>query len=110
MTLTQEDLQNCSYKMVLDPDFIPSNLHRGSFPWWLSGEESACQGRRLGLDPWVRRRSSGEGNGNPLRNCCLPTPMSRGAWWAGPWDRERVRHDLATKQQHNKPAEKVMHL
>jgi len=23
--------------------------------WWLSGEESACQCRRCGFDPWVRK-------------------------------------------------------
>ena len=27
-------------------------------------------------------RSSGEGNGNPLRYSCLGDPMDRGAWWA----------------------------
>ena len=27
-------------------------------------------------------RSSGEGNGNPLRCSCLGNPMDRGAWWA----------------------------
>ena len=21
-------------------------------PWWLSGKESSCQGRRHGFDPW----------------------------------------------------------
>ena len=24
-------------------------------PWWLSGKESACQCRRLGFNPWVRK-------------------------------------------------------
>ena len=28
------------------------------------------------------RRSSGEGNGNPLEYLCLGNPMDRGAWWA----------------------------
>ena len=28
------------------------------------------------------RRSSGEGNGNPLQYSCLENPMDRGAWWA----------------------------
>ena len=28
------------------------------------------------------RRSSGEGNGNPLQYSCLGTPMNRRAWWA----------------------------
>ena len=59
-----------------------NNLRRGSSPWWLSGEDSACQCRRLGLDPWVRRISPGEGNGNPLHNSCLGNPMARGAWRA----------------------------
>ena len=27
-------------------------------------------------------RSSGEGNGNPLRYSCLENPMDREAWWA----------------------------
>ena len=27
-------------------------------------------------------RSSGEGNGNPLKYSCLENPMDRGAWWA----------------------------
>ena len=27
-------------------------------------------------------RSSGEGNGNPLRYSCLGNPMDREAWWA----------------------------
>ena len=28
------------------------------------------------------RKSSGEGNGNPLQYFCLDSPMDRGAWWA----------------------------
>ena len=27
-------------------------------------------------------RSSGVGNGNPLKYSCLKTPMNREAWWA----------------------------
>ena len=29
-------------------------LERG-LPWWLSGKESACQGRRHRYDPWSER-------------------------------------------------------
>ena len=50
-------------------------------PWWCSGTASACQDRRHGFDPWVRR-SSGEGNGNPPKYACLGNPMVREAWWA----------------------------
>ena len=50
-------------------------------PWWLSDRESACQCNTCRFNPWVRR-SSGEGNGNPLQYSCLGSPMDRGAWWA----------------------------
>ena len=45
------------------------------------GKESACQCRRGGFDPWVRK-TSGEGNGNPLQCSCLGNPMDRGDWRA----------------------------
>ena len=45
-------------------------------------------------------RFPGGGNGNPLQYSCLGNPMDRGAWLATtPWGC-RVRHDLATKRQH----------
>ena len=43
-------------------------------------------------------RSSGEGNGNPFQYSCLGNPMDRGCWRAT-MGSQRVRHDLATKQQ-----------
>ena len=67
--------------------------------WWRSGEESACQCRRHGLDPWVRkicwRRRwqpppvflPGKSHGQKSVVGCCP----RGC--------KRVGHDLATKQQ-----------
>ena len=51
-------------------------------PWWFIGKESACQCSKFKFDPWVERRSPGEGNGNPLQYSCLENPMDRGAWWA----------------------------
>ena len=53
-------------------------------PRWLSGKESAWQGRRhrrLWFDPWVVK-IHGEGNGNPLQFSCLEYSMDRGAWQA----------------------------
>ena len=45
-------------------------------------------------------KSSGEGNGNPLQCSCLRNPMDRGTWrHYSPWGWERVRHNLATKEQ-----------
>ena len=36
-------------------------------PWWLSGEEFACQCRRCRFHPWVRKF--------PWRRECLPAPV-----------------------------------
>ena len=52
-------------------------------PKWLSGIESTCQARDMGLIPGSRR-SPGEGNGNPLHYSCLENPIDREAWRA-PW-------------------------
>ena len=51
------------------------------FPGSSTGEETTCQWRRLGFNPWVRR-SPGGGHGNPLQYSCLENSMHRGAWWA----------------------------
>ena len=48
------------------------------------------------------RRFPEKGNGNPLQYLCLGNATDRGAWWGySPWGHERVRRDLATKQQLN---------
>ena len=67
-------------------------------PWWLSGKESACQCRRCGFDPWVRKI--------PWRRKWQPTPVflpgeshgQRSLAGDSPWG-QRVGHDSATKQQ-----------
>ena len=51
---------------------------KDGLPRWLSGKEPACQYRRSGFDPWVRK-IPGEENGNPLQRS---PPMDRGAWQA----------------------------
>ena len=63
-------------------------------PWWLSGNKSACQCRRLSFNLWVRKVS--------WRRKWQPTPVflpgryhgqrSLGAY--SPWGYERVWHDL----------------
>ena len=52
----------------------------------------------MGLIPGLGR-SPGEGYGNPLQYSCLGNPMDRGAWQAIVHGVQRVRHDLASKQQ-----------
>ena len=66
----------------------------------LSGEESACQCRRHGLDPWVKKI--------PWRRKWKSTPVflpgkshgQRSLAGYSPWGHKRVGHDLTTKQQH----------
>ena len=41
-------------------------FQEGGLPTWVSGKEPACQCRRLGFDPWVRKI--------PWRREWLPTP------------------------------------
>ena len=50
-------------------------------PRWLSGKESACNARDVGLIPGSGRYP-GKGNGNPLQYSSLENSMDRGAWWA----------------------------
>ena len=59
---------------------------------------NAGDARELGLIP-KSGRSHGEGNGNPLQYSCLGNPRDRTAWQATVHGVQRVRHDLATKQQ-----------
>ena len=61
--------------------------------------ESACNAGDLGLTSGLGR-SPGEGNGNPLQYSCLVNPMDREAWLLQFMGSQRVRHHLATKQQH----------
>ena len=58
------------------------------FPWWLSSKEPACQCRRCGLDPWVRKIL--------WRRKWQPTPGKSHRWRSvvgySPWGC-RVGHD-----------------
>ena len=73
------------------------------FPGGSTGKESACQCRRRGYDPWVRKiRRSGKWQPTPV---FLPgespwTEEFGGLQSIGP---QRVRHNLATKQHQRGP-------
>ena len=54
-------------------------LSSWNLPCSSDGKESACNAGDLGWIPG-QGRSSGEGNGNPLKYSCLENPMDRGAW------------------------------
>ena len=51
-------------------------------PRWLTGEESACQCRRLGFDSWVKKTPLEEEMANHSSILAWEIPMDRGAWWA----------------------------
>ena len=77
----------------------PGVLHCRQFPSGSHGKESACQGRRLGFDPWVWKIS--------WKREWLPTPLFLSGEFHGqrslkgysPQGCKKAGHDLATKQQ-----------
>ena len=75
---------------------FPSAYCAEGFPHNQVGKESAFNAGDLGSVSGARR-SSGEGNCNPLQYPRRENPMGRGAWWAIVHGVARVRHDLATK-------------
>ena len=60
----------------LRPSAIKQQLHR-----WLGVKEYACQCRRHGFNPRIRK-IPWRRIGNPLQYSCLENPMDRGAWRA----------------------------
>ena len=54
-----------------------------SFPGSSDGKESACNAGGLGSIPGLRR-STAEGNGNPIQYSCLENPMDR------PWGHKQL--------------------
>ena len=72
------------FESLLCMEFIFRVRDEVGLPWWLSGEESACDAEDAG-DPGSipgSGRSPEEGHGDPLQYSCLETPMDRGTWWA----------------------------
>ena len=62
-------------------DFTFTFMANTGFPGGSDGKESACNAGDLGSIPGLGR-SSGEGNGYPLRSFCLEASIDRGAWRA----------------------------
>ena len=100
----QTKVSLCSYRQtcalfLLLPATSPlsSFLTLFGLPWWLSGKESICQFRTLGLSPRIRKI--------PWRRKQQPTPVfllgkfqgQRSPVGYSPWRCKRIGHDLATK-------------
>ena len=91
------------------PDTIKSSFWKYSFGvgkgteplLWLICKESTCQVRDLGMIPGLRR-STGEGNGNPLQYSCPENPMDRGICGLHYIGLHRIEHDRVTKSSSNK--------
>ena len=65
-------------KELLDRGIGGLSLVYDVFPGGSDRKESACSAGDLGLIPGLGR-SPGEGNDNPLQDCCLENFMDRGA-------------------------------
>ena len=94
----QDSTSNCllhwSSCISKKPSNLCSNLYLSRLP---SGKELACQWRRCGLDPWVRK-SPGEGNGTPVFLPGKSHDQSSLAVYSSS-GHKRIRHNLGTKQQ-----------
>ena len=79
---------------------IPWVLNKGELPWWLRGKEFTRQCRRLRFDPWVRKTPLKKETEAHPSILAWEIPWTESLVGYSPWGRQRVRHDLATKQQH----------
>ena len=80
--------------------FLTDHNDTYGLPWWLSGQESACNAGDLRktrpLNPWVRK-IPWRWKWQPTPAFCLGNPMDRGAWRATVHAvTRRVRHDWVT--------------
>ena len=90
---------NLIIRHYLNIFFLQSSIVFKGLPWLLSGKKSACQSRKCGLDPWVKKI--------PWRRKWQPTPVflpekshgQRSLVGYNPWGHKRVSYDLAAKQQ-----------
>ena len=93
--LHNKDWFYCLEKLI---DFLNHGKITRGYPWWLSSKESACQCRRDGFNPWVRKI--------PWRRKWQRTPAflpgeshgqrSLAGYSPRDW---RVGHDVVIKQQ-----------
>ena len=92
---THKKRQGTKHCVEYDPGFWMSTILKG-LPSWLSGKRLACQCRRPGFDPWVRKI--------PCRRNWQPTPVflpgkshsQRSLVGYNPRDCKRVGHDAVT--------------
>ena len=97
-TLPNEHVKN--WQSIFFPQIVSylAYLIMTGLPWRLSSKEFACQCRRCGFDPWVRK--------TPWRKKWQLTAVfllgkalqQRSLVGFSPWGHKRAGHDLVTKQ------------
>ena len=70
--------QECEFSS----DFWTRIEDSGYFPGSSDSKESTCNAGDLGFIPGSKKKTPGEGNGNPLQYSCMENPLDRGAWQA----------------------------
>ena len=86
--------QLCLQQAVYFPLF-----YKWGLPWWLSGEESACQHRRPMFDPWIGEILWRRVWQPTLYSCLGESHGQRNLVFYSSWCCKRVGYNLATKQQ-----------
>ena len=97
-TNTTLSINSASIKKNKTPQFYLKNTTQSEDLRCLSSKKTCLQFRKCGLDPWVRKSTS-EGNDNPLQYSCLGNPLDRGAWWATGHGLTKNWTQLKIKQQ-----------
>ena len=89
-TLKIIGLRNQNKRIKMRLEFLITVYKEDGFPGSSDVKECACNAGDPGLIP-SSRRSSGEGNGNPLQYSCLENFINTGAWFA-------IVHGIAKSQ------------
>ena len=77
-----------------------SQCHLSRLPRWLSGKESSCNARAVGLNPGSVRSPVG-GHGNPLQYSFSENPVDRGDLQATVIGSQKVGHDWSNLKRMN---------
>ena len=74
-----EDRHTVNCFVLWRPSHLDMNMINAGLPWWLIGEESACNAGDMGSIPGSGR-PPGEGHSSPLGCSCLENLVDRVAW------------------------------
>ena len=78
-------------------------------PWWLSGKESSCQGRRHGFDPWSGEIPHALEQLSQRTTAIEPVLQRQGATTTEPWPAQLKPLHPRACASHNKSRPKAVH-